>query len=308
MDSSQFAAHLAQFGPHAKHPETFSRERAEAYCRDLAARHYENFTVASWLLPRHLRQPFANVYAYCRWSDDLADETSGGEESLALLSWWEEQLHACYQGNVRHPVLVALAETVRQFQIPPEPFADLLVAFRQDQHQRRYSCHEEVLNYCRYSANPVGRLVLYLGRCHDDHRGRLADSVCTGLQLANFCQDVAGDYRRGRVYLPQDVCRQYGYTEEMFAQSLANEAFGQLISHEVERAEGYLRAGFALVPLVPRELQVDVELFVRGGLAILERIRRVGYDVWNQRPEVPKTQQVVLLLRCWWAKLRRPSS
>ena len=179
-------------------------------------RHYENFTVASRLLPRRLRQHVCNIYAYCRWADDLADEIGDPQRSLALLDWWETQLRDCYDGRAAHPVFIALSETIRKFDIPAEPFLDLLVAFRQDQRVTRYETIDQVLEYCRCSANPVGRLVLYLGRCHTPERARLSDSICTGLQLANFCQDVARDWDRGRIYLPQADCRRFGYDEAVF--------------------------------------------------------------------------------------------
>ena len=140
-------------------------------------RHYENFTVASCLLPRHLLPHFYAIYAYCRWADDLADETGDPQRSLALLDWWQERARRCYQGEAEHPVFVALGATIRQFEIPREPFLRLLAAFRQDQHVTRYQTHQDVLAYCQDSANPVGRLVLYLGRCHDDQRGHLSDSI-----------------------------------------------------------------------------------------------------------------------------------
>jgi squalene synthase HpnC len=266
----------------------------------LANRHYENFTVASRLLPRELRQHFCNVYAYCRWADDLADETEQGEQSLALLDWWEMQLRDCYQGKARHPVFVALGETIEQFAIPADPFSDLLVAFRQDQQVKRYETFDELLQYCVYSANPVGRLVLYLGRCCTPDRVALSDSICTGLQLANFWQDVARDWDRGRVYLPQADCRQFGYAESNFARREYNEAFRRLLAAEVDRAENYFQRGLPLVHRVPRRLRLPVTLFAGGGLAILEAIRRQGYDVWTRRPVISSWKKMQILVRCWW--------
>ncbi|MGE0607532.1 MAG: squalene synthase HpnC, partial [Pirellulales bacterium] len=276
-------------------------DEAKAYCRRLAQTHYENFTVASWLLPRKLRQHFYHVYAYCRWADDLADEAPDAATSLQLLDWWEGELRACYEGRSRHPVYLALGETIREFEIPIEPLADLLTAFRQDQHVTRYESCLDLDGYCRNSANPVGRLVLYLGRAHDEQNGRLSDAVCTGLQLANFCQDVAGDWDRGRVYLPQDVCRRFGYAESDFAQRRYNERFRQVMRHETDRAEHYLLSGRPLVGRVPRDLAVDLALFIEGGLAILRAIRRIDYDVWKRRPRVGKLTQARLLAQCWWS-------
>jgi len=276
-----------------------SRARAAAYCRNLAQRHYENFTLCSWLVPRELRPHFYAVYAYCRTADDLADELGDPAESLIALDCWQHELERCYAGKVWHPVFVALAGTIETFGIPREPFERLLEAFRQDQFVTRYATHDEVLAYCRNSADPVGRLVLYLGRCHDQERGRLADSVCTGLQLANFCQDVANDFGRGRIYLPQETLAAAGCEESDLANGRPTPALQEALRFEVDRAERYLRAGEPLVALVPRELRVDVALFIAGGLAILDAIRRQDFDVWTSRPRVSRFEQLKLLERCW---------
>ncbi len=295
-----FAADLKLYGPKAQSSCRPMPRQARRYCRRLARRHYENFTVASRLLPRQLRQHFCNVYAYCRWADDLADETSDPGQNLALLDWWETQLRACYAGKAVHPVFVALLDTVERFNIPIDPFVDLLVAFRQDQRTTRYETIDELLQYCRYSANPVGRLVLYLGRCHTPQRARLADSVCTGLQLANFCQDVARDWDRGRVYLPQADCRRFGYGEPDFAARTCNRAFRRLLAAQVDQAAGWLKRGLPLVEMMPAELQLEVALFIHGGLAVLDAIRRQDYDVWTSRPMVSKISKLQILASCWW--------
>ncbi len=295
-----FSDELAIYGPAGARAQRPTLAQAQAYCRRLARLHYENFTVASWLLPRDLRPHFCNIYAYCRWSDDLADETAGGAESLQLLDWWQSQLDDCYRGIATHPVFVALESTIHEFEIPADPFRDLLTAFRQDQTTSRYDSFGDLLGYCRNSANPVGRLVLYLGRCHDDRRGQLADNVCTALQLANFWQDVARDYDRGRIYLPQDSCRRAGYDEAMFARREFNPQFRQLLAGEVDRAESLFNSGQPLVDLVPRHLQIDVQLFIDGGRAIQSAIRRIDYNVWRRRPVVAKAAKLRLLLRAWW--------
>jgi squalene synthase HpnC len=299
-----FSRDLKLFGPDSRPPKPPSRWKGRRYCRRLARTHYENFTVASWLLPWGLRQHFCNIYAYCRWADDLADEAGDAKRSLALLDWWERELRACYRGEIRHPVFAALADTIHRFDIPPDPLLDLLVAFRQDQRVTRYEDIGHLLDYCRYSANPVGRLVLYLARCHTPERLPLSDSICTGLQLANFWQDVAGDWDRGRVYLPQADCRRFGYTEDAFARRESSDAFRRLLTAEVDQAEGLLRAGLPLVRLVPPEVQLDVALFIHGGLAILAAIRRQDFDVWSARPVVSKKQKLRIAAVCWW-KLKR---
>ncbi len=292
---------LSQYGPGvAANPPSLAEARQ--YCRRLASKHYENFTVASRLVPRALRPHFHAVYAYCRWADDLADETTSTAESIALLDWWGELLTDCYRGRTAHPVFVALADTIATFAIPIELFRDLLTAFRRDQQQNRYDTFDDLRAYCRGSADPVGRLVLYLGRCHDEERGELSDRICTGLQLANFCQDVARDWKRGRIYLPGETLRRFGYDEAMFARGEANEAFRNVMQTEVARAESLLLAGLPLADRMPRDLQVQIELFARGGLAILAAIRAIEYDVWRLRPTVSRWRKLQLLASCWWRR------
>src|SRR5579872_1923558 len=195
-----------------------SLPEAQAYCRRLARTHYENFSVATWFLPARLRQHFYNVYAYCRISDDLGDEVGDTAASLELLDQWQRELDACYEGSPKHPVFVALADTVRQFEIPKHEFSDLLIAFRQDQTVTRFETFNDVLAYCRYSANPVGHLVLYLCGYRDAERQHLSDYTCTALQLANFWQDVSVDYDKGRIYLPLESLRRFGIAENDIAQ------------------------------------------------------------------------------------------
>jgi squalene synthase HpnC len=296
-----FPAQLAQFGPRAQERLRLTPREAGEYCCWLARTHYENFTVASWLLPKHLRQHFYNVYAYCRWSDDLADEVGDAARSLDLLDWWQTQLDDCYRGRAVHPVFVALLETIEQFEIPPDPFRNLLIAFRQDQHKTRYDTFDELLGYCRNSANPVGHLVLYLGRAFNDENAQLADEICTGLQLANFWQDVARDFDRGRVYLPRETLDRFGYDDAMLERREFNDAFANVMRHEVDRAEAFFERGRPLVRRMPRELRIDVELFLRGGLEVLAAIRRIGYDVWRTRPVVGKWRKLWLVWSAWGA-------
>lgn len=290
-----FARELEKYGP-ASRSRPPGLPEARRYCAHVAQSHYENFTVVSLLLPRRLIRHFHAVYAYCRWSDDLADETAGGAEALNLIAWWRDELHTCYEGTPTHPVMVALRETIRRFNIPPKPFLDLLVAFEQDQRVKRYDTFEQLVGYCRNSANPVGRLVLMLFECFDAERGALSDEVCTGLQLANFWQDVARDLAIGRVYLPAEDRRRFGYSDEDLEAKRFTPAFRALMEFEVSRARGYFDRGAKLLPLLPKEARIDVELFIRGGVAILNAIERAGFDVWARRPEVGKWEKGKLLL------------
>jgi len=267
---------------------------ARLYCEQLTRTHYENFPVATVLLPRVLRPHFYSVYAFCRWADDLGDEIGDPQRSLWLLDRWAEELCACYQGQARHPVFVALAETVKQLEIPPEPFHDLIAAFRQDQFKTRYQTFEEVLGYCRYSANPVGRLVLYLCSYRDPERQRLSDFTCTALQLANFWQDVRRDYAIGRIYLPLDLMARYGYSETDLRANRFNQNFSRLLQHLVDCTWELFRKGLPLVEQVDRRLSMDIELFSRGGMEILRLIERQNYDVLSRRPQLGASQRMML--------------
>ncbi len=281
-----------------------SLAEAQEYCRALARGHYENFSVATWFLPKRLHQHFYNLYAYCRISDDLGDETGNPQHSLALLDLWESELNAMYQGaGARHPAFIALAETVRQFDIPRHEFADLLTAFRQDQTVTRYESFDKLLGYCRYSANPVGHLVLYLGGFKDAERQRLSDFTCTALQLANFWQDVAVDYAKGRIYLPLEDLRKYGVSEEMIAQRRFTPEFQRLMRFEVERARQWFANGLPLLKMVDRDLAIDIELFTRGGQAILDAIEARGFDVLSARPVISKPRKLALVARAAIGKL-----
>jgi len=281
-------------------------DEARAWCQHLAETHYENFHVATWFLPKKLRPHFHAIYAYCRVSDDLGDEVGSTAEALALLDQWGEELDACYAGTARHPVFVALAETIRECGIPKEPFADLLVAFRHDQTVTRYGTMEDVLEYCRYSANPVGRLVLYAcGEASDnqDEKFRLSDATCSALQLANFWQDVREDYARGRVYLPQKDMAFFNVSDETIAGGITTDAFRGLLRTEVEYARGLFEEGLPLIGMVNRDLALDLDLFSRGGLEILRAIEKREYDVLSVRPAISKTTKASLALRAVTAKL-----
>ena len=270
-------------------------KESRAYCERLAKNHYENFSVATWFLPARLKPHFYSIYAYCRVSDDLGDEVVNPQQSLALLEEWEAELDACYAGNPRHPVFVALRETVLACEIPREPFANLLAAFRQDQTITRYQTFDDLLGYCVNSANPVGRLVLYACGYRDEQRQQLSDFTCTALQLANFWQDVSVDYTKARIYLPLDDLATYEVGESEIAEHRATPKFRELMRFEVERARDWFRKGRPLIALVDRELAVDIELFSRGGEEILNAIEKQRFDVLTSRPAISNSRKVSLV-------------
>ena len=281
-----------------------SLAEAQEYSRRLARTHYENFSVATWFLPRSLRQHFFNIYAYCRISDDLGDETGDSQASLRLLDQWETELNACFAGQPRHPVFVALAETVRTLDIPRQPFTDLLNAFRQDQTVNRYPRFEDLLGYCRYSANPVGRLVLYVCGYRDAERQALSDFTCTALQLANFWQDVSADYSKNRIYLPLEDLNRFGVAQADIASAQNTPAFCEMMRFEVNRTRDWFQQGLPLIGEVNRELAIDIELFSRGGQEILNAIERQNFKVLGQRPTISKTRKLALLARAALGKVR----
>jgi len=275
---------------------SYSAEEACRYTRWLATHHYENFHVVSFLLPKRLHQDFYNVYAYCRWADDLGDEIDDRAESLRLLDWWRRELDGMYAGRASHPVFVALAPTVRQYQIPRQPFADLIDAFVQDRSVGRYRDWAELFGYCRNSAHPVGRLVLYLCGYSDAARQRLSDATCTALQLANFWQDVTVDLQKDRIYMPLEVLARHGCPAEDLEARRFTPAFREAMRECVEKARELFLEGLPLVGMVNRRLALDLDLFSRGGLRVLEKIEACGYDVLSERPAISKTERLGLLL------------
>jgi len=276
-------------------PADLCLPRAQAFCRQVAAAHYENFTVASRLVPAALRQDFANVYTYARWSDDLADETAGdATESLAA---WREGLERCVAGQPDHPVYVALADTIAKRRLNIEPFADLLDAFSQDQWQHQYADRDQLLDYCRRSANPVGRIVLALADCRDDTRVALSDAICTGLQLVNFWQDVRRDRLAGRIYLPAADMERHGVSETMLDADRAGPELISLLADEVAWARGFFDRGQSLGRTAPAVLRPAIRLFLAGGRGVADAIERAGFDTLSRRPTLSRPAKFGLAAR-----------
>jgi squalene synthase HpnC len=276
-----------------------SLEQAQGYTRWLAGSHYENFTVASFLLPRGLRQHFCNVYAYCRWADDLGDEVPDPATALRLLDWWEHELRECYAGTATHAVFIALRETIRRFNIPIEPFADLVSAFRQDQTVIRRPDWNSVLEYCRFSANPVGRLVLYLNGYRDEERQRLSDCTCSALQLTNFWQDVSRDLDKNRIYIPLDALAVYGLSEaDLFKRHFTGK-YAAMMEDLVSRTRQLFQQGLPLVESVAPEVRVPIEMFSRGGLSVLDAIESIGYNTLQQRPALSAATKLWIVARTY---------
>jgi len=268
-----------------------------AECERIARAHYENFSLGSHLLPRHLRRHIAAIYAYARTADDFADEEPDRGRAGAALDRWEGELEACYAGGSRHPIFVALAETVRQFEIPIEPFRRLLTAFRTDIAFTGFQTFDELGQYCAHSANPIGHLVLYLFGYRDDERQVRADDICTALQLTNFWQDLAGDYAKGRVYVPTEDLVRFGYSEAELAARRVTPAFRALMAFECERTRVLFARGLPLVDMVEPRAAREIQLFARGGLAILDRLAAVDYDVFTVRPTLSRWAKAGLVVR-----------
>jgi squalene synthase HpnC len=277
---------------------------AQAHCRQIALGHYENFLVASVLLPRSMKQPFYNVYAFCRHADDLADESPSPEIATERLYDWQQQLDRCFAGHaVEHPIFIALSDTISQFELQKRPFDDLLDAFRQDQVKTRYANFAELVDYCRRSANPVGQIVLRLAAADSPENIALSDSICTGLQLANHWQDIRRDFQASRIYLPQDALAAANVSESMLAEPIACDAVKRLIAGQCDQARQFLLDGLTLADRVPRWLAADIRLFAHGGLETLDAIARCDHDTLRQRPTVSKTRQLKLVIRAMFRRL-----
>jgi squalene synthase HpnC len=283
-----------------------SLDTAYTRCASIAKHHYENFTVASLLLPKALRPYFHAVYAFCRHTDDLGDEAEG--DRISLLDDWEAELVQVYGGTPSDPIMVALQDVVRRFEIPDEPFRMLIQANRMDQGRVRFPAYDDVLHYCEHSAMPVGRMILYLLGDRTDESRALSDATCTALQLANFWQDVARDYAMNRIYIPLEDMVRFGYTERELAAGTANRAFRNLLRFEVGRAQELFEEGLGLIDRIEGRAKFDIALFSKGGMRVLDAIRAQGYDVLSHRPTVPASRKVWLALTTGarLALLKRP--
>lgn len=279
---------------------------AQAWCAELTRSHYENFHVATFFLPAKVRPHFESIYAYCRVADDLGDEVADRAVATRLLEAWGSMLDECYDNPERsmHPVFVALHESIVACDLPRQLFHDLLIAFRMDQIKTEYETWDELLEYSHYSANPVGRLVLLVSGYRDEERAQLSDKVCTALQLANFWQDVVEDKERGRRYIPAESMERFQIDEGQIAGRVFTPEFGAMIQDLVTRTRTMLHEGGVISRYVDRDLAVTLNLFRKGGDAILDGIVAQDYDVLRGRPVVSKVKKLGLLAGSMLEKLR----
>lgn len=275
-----------------------SLAEAQAWCKTLATTHYENFHVATFFLPAVLRPHFYSVYAFCRTSDDLGDEVADTATATRLLAEWRAMLHQCFSRPElsRHPVFVALQPTIAAQQLPIEPFDDLISAFEQDQVYTHHESLATLEHYSRYSANPVGRLVLLVSGYRSEELMQLSDEICTGLQLANFYQDVVEDRLRGRRYIPADAMQRFGVSDEQLIARHFDGNVRAMMEFLVSDARARLARGELITRLVSRDLASTLQLFINGGYAILDAIAAQDYDTLRARPVVTKGAKLRLLL------------
>ena len=276
-------------------PSAVSLAEAQAACLRLAGKHYENFTVISWLVPRRLRPHLAALYGFCRTVDDLGDEAPG--DRTELLDRFEGMLRDAIAGrDTTHPILIALQKTVTDYRLPEPLLIDLVTANRLDQTNHRYATYDDLLHYCRFSAVPVGRLFLLLYGYRDEKLHQLSDATCTALQLTNFWQDIRRDHDMGRIYLPQEDMDRFNVSEGDLDQAAASDSLRRLVAFEVGRTEALFEQGWPLVKKVHGHLRVDLALFSRGGQAILKKISDQGFDTLTTRPIVGGKDKLRLFL------------
>ena len=301
---------------------------SDAYCASLTKSHYENFTVGSWLLPKEMLKHIYALYSYCRSVDDIGDEDlqeSIGDlcschpddnsstnrlhqvedsktcRRLCLLDQWESKLKSCYSGTPQHPVFVSLQRTIDEFNLPIDPFLKLIEANRMDQYTHRYSTYEQLLDYCDHSANPVGRLFLGIFGYRDVELNELSDAICTALQLTNFWQDVSRDYLRDRIYIPREDWIRFGCNENDFGPGAPSKNYRDMMRFQSARTMELYRRGSILADRLDGRVKLDVALFLKGGIAVLETIKRQHYDVFTKRPILAKRRKVGLFLNTWLA-------
>lgn len=273
----------------------FSVNEAYETCKEIGTEHYENFTVVSRLMPADKRKYIYALYAFSRYTDDLGDELEEG--NLEALDLWEEELDEVFRGKEpKNPILLALRDTVKKHSLTEEPFKKLIKANRMDQKNSSYESYDDLLHYCDHSANPVGRVFLSIFGYGDEERKELSDSTCTGLQLTNFWQDVDRDERMGRVYIPEQDMKKFGYSREKLEDRVYNERFVELMRYEVSRARDLLEEGLELVPTLDSRIKMDVRLFNLGGLKILDKIEEENYDVLHGRPTLSRSEKVWLFM------------
>lgn len=275
------------------------------YCEEITRNHYENFPVASLLLPKDIRKYIYSIYAFARAADDFADEPGilgGKEKRLALIDEWSGKLNDCYNGKVYDPIFIALGKTIEDCKLPVELFETLLKAFRQDVVKSRYASFDEVLDYCKNSANPVGRLVLMVFGSRNEEHFYYSDKICTALQLTNFWQDISDDLNKDRVYLPEEDIKNFKYSYEKLFERKFDESFRDLLKFEVERTRGIFLEGKELLELVSidkslKKLNKELKLTWVGGNAILDKIEEIGFNTLTKRPVISKPEKLKLFFK-----------
>lgn len=275
----------------------FTLDEAYALCKRFTKSHRENFALGSWFTPKQRSKHLFALYTFCRSIDDLGDEFVG--DRMDAIQYWEDELLRCYAGSPRHPYMLALQRTIETFDIPREPFLKLVKANRTDQTKSRYATYEQLTDYCKHSANPVGRLVLYVCGYRDTIRQNLADHICTALQLANFWQDVVPDYAKGRVYIPREDMERFGCEEGDIGSGRTTDGFRRLIAFQVQRTRELFKIGSGLVDKLDKDLRFDVGLFHMAGLKILDTIEEQRYDVLSRRPKLSRFAKLNLIFHAF---------
>jgi squalene synthase HpnC len=275
----------------------YTTDEAFAYCASITEAHYENFPVASFFLPEEKRPYIQALYAFSRVADDFADELHRpADERMEELNAWEEHLRRCYEGEAEHPVFIALRETVKRYDIPIDPLRDLLTAFKRDVTQSRYETFEDLLSYCRCSANPVGRLVLMIFNYREEFLFEYSDSICTALQLTNFWQDINIDREKDRLYIPLEDFERYKYSVEEWQDKKVTDGFLDLMRFEVQRTKDLFYRGAQLPSVVAKDLQLELKLIWFGGMEILRMIEKYHYNTIDNRPKLGLMSKVKILL------------